>query len=301
VRPESDQPILGLQAHSFANSEWSAPVNVGAPINSSAREDNASLSPDELSLYYTSDRADGLGVRDIWVSRRACVGCPWETPVNLGSPVNGPGTETGPRLSIDGHLFFFQSDRPGGQGSTDIYMTRRDNPQDDFSWGDLVHLSTDVNTAVADNAADYLQSAEDGSANLYFNRGSGDAQDLYAAAVTRDGQTLGPAVVISELSDPTAQDQHASVRKDGREIFFASSRVGGVGGLDLWTSTRHSVHEPWSSPVNLGPVVNTGVADQQPSLSSNGRTLLFASNRPGGLGGSDLWMSTRTPSGKEVP
>jgi hypothetical protein len=293
----SDRPTFGPSASSFANSEWSEPVNVGAPINSSDREDNASLSPDELSLYYTSDRADGLGVRDIWVSRRACVGCPWETPVNLGSPINGPGTETGPRLSIDGHLFFFQSDRPGGQGSNDIYMSRRDNPNDDFSWGHPVHLSTDVNTALADNAADYLQSAEDGSANLYFNRGSGNAQDLYYAAVTRDGETRGPAVLVPGLNDPTAQDQHASLRKDGREIFFASNRVGGLGGLDLWTSTRRSVHESWSAPVNLGARLNTTVNDQHPSLSSDGRTLLFSSDRPGGLGSSDLWMSTRTPSG----
>ena len=176
--------------------------------------------------------------------------------------------------------------------------TTHHNPNDDFSWGDLVHLSNDVNTALADNAADYLQSAEDGSANLYFNRGSGNAQDLYYAAVTRNGETLGPAILVPGLNDPTAQDQHASVRKDGREIFFASNRAEGLGGLDLWTATRRSVHEAWSLPVNQGALLNTGVNDQHPSLSSDGRTLLFSSDRPGGLGGSDLWISTRTPSGK---
>ena len=50
---------------------WSAPVNLGPPINSAANEMNAALSADELSLYFVSNRAGGLGAADIWVSRRA--------------------------------------------------------------------------------------------------------------------------------------------------------------------------------------------------------------------------------------
>jgi hypothetical protein len=201
-------------------------------------------------------------------------------------------------LSIDGHLLFFQSDRPGGQGAADIYVSRRNNPNDDFSWGDPKNLGTDVNTAALEQAGNYLQSAEDGQGNLYFNRGAPGTGDIYYAPVTRDGETRGPAVLVAELSDPVAFDQHVTLRKDGREMFFASfQRAGGLGGFDLWTSTRRSVHEPWSPPVNLGAPTNTAVIDQQPSLSSDGRTLLFASDRPGTLGGTDLWITTRTTSG----
>ena len=303
---ESDAPLVGLQtqtqrfaAQRFADSEWSAPVNIGAAVNSSANELNAAFSSDELSLYLTSNRAGGLGGNDIWVSQRACEDCPWGAPVNLGAPVNGPGAEAGPRLSIDGHLLFFQSDRPGGHGAADIYVSRRNNPKDDFSWGDPVNLGSDVNTPLLEQAASYLQSAEDGAANLYFNRGALGTADLYYAPVTRDGETRGPAVLVAELSDPVAFDQHATVRKDGREIFFASfNRAGGLGAFDLWTSTRRSVHEPWSLPVNLGAPLNTTSTDQQPSLTSDARTLLFASDRPGGFGANDLWISTRTPSGR---
>lgn len=296
--PEPDSPVIRtpIQAQSFANSEWSVPVNVGAPVNSPAGEMNAALSPDELSLYFTSPRAGGLGITDIWVSQRACDGCPWETPVNLGAPINSPSQDAGPRLSNDGHLLFFQSDRPGGHGSVDIYVSRRDNPKDDFGWGPPVNLGTDVNTADVESGADYLQSAEDGAANLYFNRGLGQQNDIYYAPVKRDGETRGPAVLVSELNSTTT-DIHASVRKDGREVFFSSMRVGGLGAADLWTSTRRSVHESWSTPVNLGAPLNTTANDQQPSLSDDGRTLLFTSDRPGGLGGNDLWFSTRTPSG----
>jgi len=291
----------GIQAMSFANSEWSAPVNVGAPINSPAGEMNATLSPDDVSLYFTSDRAGGFGGTDIWVAQRACGDCVWEAAANLGALINGPGADAGPRLSIDGHLLFFQSDRPGGHGSGDIYVARRADPNDNFAWESPVNLGLDVNTAVNENAADYLQSAEDGAGNLYFNRPNPVQLDLFYAPVTRNGETRGPAVLVSELSDATSLDQHASVRTDGKEVFFSSNRVGGVGGTDLYVSTRGNVHEVWSPPLDLGAPLNTTATDQQPTLSRDGRTLLFASNRPGGLGGQDLWISTRTPNGKEVP
>lgn len=288
--------------YSFAQSEWSTPVNVGAPINSTAGEMNAALSPDESSLYFTSDRPGGLGLTDIWVSHRDCGDCPWQEPVNLGAPFNSSSQDAGPRLSNDGHLLFFQSDRLVGGSNVggEIYLSRRSNPNDDFGWGLPIRLGPGVNTPDGtENAAAYLQSAEDGGGNLYFNRVTRavPALELYVAAITRDGETRGPAVAVSELNVATANDQHATLRKDGREIFFASNRGGGLGGLDLWTSTRRSVHEPWSTPVDLGAPVNTVSADQQPSLSSDGRTLLFTSSRPGGAGGNDLWISTRTVSG----
>lgn len=113
---------------SFANSEWSAPVNLGPTINTGAIEFQPALSPDELSLYFTSNRALGLGGNDIWVSHRACVGCPWETPVDLGSPVNTASTDLAPSISIDGHLLFFSSNRDPAGGAGDIYVSRRADP-----------------------------------------------------------------------------------------------------------------------------------------------------------------------------
>src|SRR6059036_2056374 len=78
-----DPVTVKLQASSFANSEWSSPVNLGSAINTAAVEANPALSPDELSLYFQSDRTNGLGGTDIWVSHRACADCDWEAPANL--------------------------------------------------------------------------------------------------------------------------------------------------------------------------------------------------------------------------
>src|SRR5438128_570748 len=238
-RSEPNPTAPKLQAMSFANSEWSAPVNLGPTINTEFNEQGPTLSNDELSLYFGSDRSGGIGGFDIWVAKRACTGCPWEAPTNLGPVVNSAFDETGPGLSIDGHLLFFRSTRPGGQGLGDIYLSNRADPKDDVGWNAPVALGPDVNTAAAEAGAEYLQSAEDGSPNLYFNRAPpGGTADLYYAAITRDGETRGPAVLIAELSDPVATDQGPTLRTDGREIFFFSTRSGGVGGADLWTSTR---------------------------------------------------------------
>jgi len=293
---ESDQVVFEIQAQSFANAAWSSPENL-ATINSTFNEQAPSLSPDGLSLYFGSNRPrpGGSTDTDLWVSHRSCDDCSWGAPVNLGPVVNSSVGDNGPSLSLDGHLLFFTSARTG-VGLNDIYVSHRANPKDDFGWGPPVLLGDGINTAAFEAGAEYVQSAEDGIANFYFNRGpSQAAQDIYVASITRDGETRGPAERVAELSDATANDAAASVRTDGREIFFGSTRSNLDGRLDLWFSTRRSVHERWSPPENLA-AVNSTANDQQPSLSSDGRTLLFASDRSGTIGGTDIWVSTRRPS-----
>src|SRR5688572_16525842 len=119
--PDSDDFVFELQAHSFKNSEWSAPANLGPMINTTNAEASATLSPDGLSLYFSSDRPGGLGGTDIWVSHRACAECPWSMPINVGV-LNSVAAESAPSLSVDGHLLFFLSGRPGGLGGNDIYL-----------------------------------------------------------------------------------------------------------------------------------------------------------------------------------
>jgi len=297
---EDDDDRRGGGRCNLEFSLWSAPVPLGAPVNSTAGEQTPALSPDGLSLYFQSNRAGSDG-NDLWVSRRASLDSPWEAPVNLGPRVNSAGTEGAPALSSDGHLLFFQSDRPGGQGGGDIYVSQRTDPNDDFGWGPPVNLGPEVNTAAFEGGPGYLTSTANGVAALYFGRGSsGVDQDIYYVPVTADGQPQGPAVLVTELTDPTVgvNDAHPSVRTDGREVILYSNRAGGFGVSDLWVSTRRSVHDPWSRPDNLGAPMNTTFIDTQPTLSQDARTLVFSSNRPGGLGLNDIWISTRTRIGR---
>src|SRR5262245_1317202 len=294
---ETDPP----QCETF--SAWSEPVNLGPVVNSSFFDSAATLSPNELSLYFVSTRPGGQGMQDIWVSQRRCSDCPWETPVNL-TAVNSPSPDGGPSLSTDGHLLFFHSFRGGGHGGSDIWVSYRANPNDDFGWEAPVNLGPDVNTTASEFNPEYLQSADyyveamagvpANAAALYFSRGPDVSnQDIYVAPLTRDGSTLGTAVPVTELNS-TSNDPAPSVRTDGKEILFWSLRPGSGSG-DIWVSTRPTIHELWSTPENIGFPVNTTSNDVRPNLSRSGRTLLFDSNRPGGDGDQDIWMSTRTP------
>jgi hypothetical protein len=115
--------------------------------------------------------------------------------------------------------------------------------------------------------------------------------DIYVSAQAADG-SWGPAVLVPELSSPL-NEQHPSVRFDGLELFLDSDRLVTFGFRDLWVSTRETTLDPWSAPVNLGVTVNSAFIDQNPFIASDRETLFFASNRPGGLGNLDIYMTTR--------
>ncbi len=302
---ESGLTIMAQQSAAHW-SPWSEPVHLDPPINSPCQDQTPTLSKDELALYFMSNRRGGLGqntpdgcqdTNDLWVARRASRDGPWETPVNLGSPVNTSDHEAGPALSPDGRLLFFY--HWVGAGQRDIYVSQRAHRKDDLGWEAPVNLGPDVNTTNSEAGPTFLRHEGDGAATLYFYRGDPPpATDLYAVRVTRRGVTLGPAVVVPELNS-SVEDNHASVSADGREIFFNSRRPGGAG-FDIWVATRGNVHDAWATPVNLGAPVNSQFAEFHPNLSFDGRTLLFiAGGARGGLGAFDIWMSTRTPSGRE--
>ena len=293
--------LAGPSFQSFARSEWSEPVHLDPPVNSSARELGAELSPDGLSIYFGSDRQQGsLGDVDIWVSHRDCHECPWSTAVDLGPNVNSAQSDGGPTLSPDGHLLFFSSNRtPGTLGGDDLWVSWRDDVHDDLAWEPAINLGPEVNSTDHETgpAFDPALHAEGGS--LVFVRGAGTASDIWEVLVTRRGEALGPALPVSALNSSAAEGE-PSIRGDGREIVFHSGRAGG-GQLDIWVSTRQTPHGEWSVPEKLGSTINTPGADLTPFLSRDGRTLLWSAGmtaRPS-LGFQDIWMSTRTPSGHD--
>lgn len=288
---------------------WSEPVWLGPVVNSPARDLRPVLSSDGHRLYFHSNRNGGLGGFDIWVSRRAGPGCPWEIPANLGPPLNTARDDGDPAFTPDGRVVFYSSDEGhGGAGRGDILISRRTHPHDDFAWEQPVNLGPHVNTDAHESNPAYV-AAENGG-TLYFvrsARGIPANSDIYKVSVTRDGQTRGPAVIVTELSEPAPIGDNAmTVRADGRELIFWSGgavgvRPGSVGLADLWVSTRRSVNDAWSAPRNLGRPVNSQFADLSATLSHDGRTLFFTSaEQRGGLGLQDMWMSTRGPSGSDA-
>jgi hypothetical protein len=253
------------------------------------------ISKDGLSLYFGSDRPGGFGGVDMWVSQRANVEAPWDPPINLGGVVNTADNEGVPALSRDEHRLFFNSNRSGGFGQNDIWASYRAHTRDDFGWQLPANLGAGVNSPFLDQGAGYFENDDANVPLLFFNSdrpGGIGSTDIYVSQLLPDG-SFGAASLVAELSSP-AGDNRPSVRFDGLEVFLFSNRPGSLGGVDLWVATRGRVVDPWSTPVNLGPVVNSTANDQTAYIATDRRTLYFASNRAGGFGLQDLYATTRT-------
>ncbi len=273
--------------------DWSPPMNIGAEVNSAFEDTAPHLSSDGLALYFSSTRPESQGLEDLWVSRRPNRHAPWGAAANLGPAINTPANERSPALSRNRRLLFFATDRAGGAGGFDIWLSWRPDPTDDFGWQPPVNLGSGINTAATDAGPSFLEHGPGPIPQLYLatvRPGGLGGLDIYVASVP--GGWAGPPALLAELSSPQP-DLTPTVRRDGLEIIFASGRPGGLGGFNLWRAVRKSMHVPWSAPVPLGPQVNTEFVEVFPSLSSDAETLVFQSTRPGGFGGSDIYVTTR--------
>lgn len=273
---------------------WSPATRVESVAGTDPAFNGASLdgcpfvSRDGKTFYMASNRPGGLGGIDIWVSTRASADEPWGAPVNAGAPVNSAGNDFCPTISRDGHRFFFVSNRAGGCGGDDIYTTRR-RPG---GWEPVDNLGCDgaggPNSA-ANEASPFPLPERDSGPTLYFSSTRSGSSDLYLSR--SHGGAFGPAEAVNGLNTLAAEG-HPNLRRDGLEIFFFSNRSGALGN-DIYSATRASTEDPWSTPVNLGPNVNSAASETRPSLSWDGTTLYFGSNRAGGEGDSDHYVTTR--------
>jgi len=306
--------LLVLPAYAQRFSDWTVPVSLGPTVNSVAAEFYPFVSKDGLSIYFSSDRPGGYGGWDIYVSKRSSLAEPWGAPQNLGPAINSLYDEGASFISNDGHRLYFESNRPGGFGGGDLYVSRRHNKRDDFGWQSPENLGGGVNTASNEATPWVYEDETTGITTLFFGSdrpgGPGpvgpnmpgvtgqQGSDIYASIMQPD-ETFGPATLVAELSSPFF-DRHPAVTRDGLEIFFSSNRPGSVlnpmgqTSNDVWISTRSTTSDSWSTPVNLGPIVNSNGPDAGASPSFDGTALYFQSVRPGNLSPFfDLWVTTR--------
>jgi hypothetical protein len=283
----------GAPAADAGLTDWGAPVNLGAVINSGSSEMQLGIAPNGKSLYVVSTRAGGFGDADIWVSSKQPDGT-WGPLVNLGPVVNSSALEASPTLSIDGHYLYFASRRSGGFGGLDCWRTHRSDPNDDFAWEPPENLGPTVNTAF--DEADCLPVGnQNANGEFWFtslNRPEGKGgYDIYRSEIAHDG-SFGPAAPVTELNTP-GRDTRLTITGNGLTIYFTSNRAGGLGGIDIWTASRQTPHSPFCTPVNLGSMINSSADDRSPSITTSGSTLYFTSTRAGGFGSDDVYMSER--------
>jgi Tol biopolymer transport system component len=291
---------VGLRASAQTSPSWSTPVNLGATVNTASTEGCPFLSKDGLSLYFASNRAGTLGGLDIYVSHRTSVDAPWGTPVTIGPTINSTASDRCPLITPDEKSLIFVSDRAGGAGNTDLYIATRTDTRDDFGWGTPTNIFT-INTSSDEYGPSAFTDAA-GTLTLFFtsNRPGGlGGFDIYSSVRAANG-IFGDPALVTELSS-SADDTFPLVRNDGLAMFLASNRPGTLGGFDLWSATRSSTTAPWSAPVNLGSVVNSTANEQRPTISSDGTTIIFMSDRPGGFGGFDLYATTLSAAKAPAP
>jgi len=104
---------------------WGPPVNLGPNVNTSAAEVGLDISTDGLMLCFSSNRPDGYGNADLWVTTRSAVSDPWGPATNLGQRANTTYGESGPSISADGLSLYFcdyTAPRPGGFGGIDLWQ-----------------------------------------------------------------------------------------------------------------------------------------------------------------------------------
>lgn len=283
---------------------WSQAVNVQTvpgthpAFNTAFNDGCPTLSRDGVTMYMASNRHNGRD-QDIWVATRDSEHAPWGEPANVGAPVNSPYDDFCPSPARDGHLFFFVSTRPGGCGGSDIYVTRW--RADQQGWEEPVNIGCDVNSPAGEASPFLVYERAEGPV-LYFssNRPGGYSGELPGAIAGDDdiyvsefhGGFFGPAYLVPDVNT-ASNDSRPNLRADGLELFFDSNRPGTLGLSDIFSSTREGVFDTWSTPQNLGPLINSSAPETRASLSWDGTTLVFGSSRPGGEGGNDVYVATR--------
>lgn len=279
-----------------ADFTFGTPANLGPTINSSYEDIDSSISSDGLSLYFGSyRRPGGYGNWDMYVTTRDTINDEWSSPINLGSSVNSSSGDSAPRISADGLSLYFSSDRPGGYGGWDIWVSVRATTQDEWS------TPENLGPAVNSSANELLGSISSDELQLYFMDWDGDRPggygkaDIWVTSRSTTSEPWGSPVNLGPTVNSTSWDAQPNISADGLVLFFSTDRSGGYGKWDIWVTMRTTISDAWGPPVNLGPIVNSSSEDEIPSISSNGSTLYFSSNRPGGAGKYDLWQVSILP------
>ena len=221
----------------------------------------------------------------------------WSPPANLGAAINSTVSDQQPAISKDGLSLYFASNRPGGFGGLDIYVSHRAGLDD--PWSSPVNLGADINTAGDDNAPTF---SPDGHRLYYHTNGLGGCGgiDLFVSRRQHRDEDLGwqspqnlGCAVNSPFDDagPTIFEESGAVTR----LIFTSTRPGGPGGFDIYQSTRLGDDGEFG-PASLVAELSGPFRDTRTAISRTGLELFLSSDitgRPNGIGMQDLWVSTR--------
>lgn len=262
--------------------------NVGKEINTDYPDYAPVISTDEAIMIFTTRRPDteemapiGGYFEDLYISRR--VDGVWTKAVPIGKPVNVKGQHDATiGLSPDGHtLYVYNDDR----GNGDIY----ESINEDGAWTQPKLMDKTINT---DGHEPDASLTFDGK-RLYFTSdkpGGFGGHDIYYSDWDDEKQKWGDAVNVGNVLNTPYEERSVFIHPDGETMYFASKGHNTMGGYDLFYSKL--VDGKWTTPVNLGPPLNTPDDDVQLVVAGNGRYGYCSSYRQGGYGEKDIYVIT---------
>jgi outer membrane protein OmpA-like peptidoglycan-associated protein/Tol biopolymer transport system component len=262
--------------------------NVGKEINTDYPDYAPVISTDEAIMIFTTRRPDteemapiGGYFEDLYISRR--VDGVWTKAVPIGKPVNVKGQHDATiGLSPDGHtLYVYNDDR----GNGDIY----ESIDEDGAWTQPKLMEKTINT---DGHEPDASLTFDGK-RLYFTSdkpGGFGGHDIYYSDWDDEKLKWGDAVNVGNVLNTPYEERSVFIHPDGETMYFASKGHNTMGGYDLFYSKL--VDGKWTTPVNLGPPVNTPDDDVQLVVAGNGRYGYCSSYRQGGYGEKDIYVIT---------
>jgi len=210
--------------------DWQLAKNLGAPINTPQNEGAQCITADGLTLYFTAcSRNDSYGRCDLYESN--FVNDKWTDPVNLGENINTENWESQPAISADGRQLFFVSNRSGGRGGKDIWVSYKNAKG---TWTKAKNLGKDINSS-KDDISPFLH--WDNQTLYYASKGfvGMGGFDIFLSRLDEAGN-WGTVKNIGYPINSPSDENSLIVAKDGRTAYFASAYFNdGRSDLDLYT------------------------------------------------------------------
>lgn len=226
---------------------------------------------------------------------------------NFGSPLNTQNDEYNPVISPDGKYLVFQSNRPGGEGEMDLWLSENANYKKrdgETDWRKPVNLNQGIweknrkELPAGERKAEVFNSNRfDGGVSIRFdeygnpkeifftsvrnetaNRPGLDALNIYYTYRDDKTRLWKDPIPVPEINS-NFNEKMPAISPDGKYLVFSSDRPGGFGEYDLWVSYRNLSTGAWSNPINLGPEVNSRSSEILPYIHPDGEQLYFSTNR----------------------
>jgi outer membrane protein OmpA-like peptidoglycan-associated protein len=244
---------------------WFAGKPLQYPLNTSSQEAAQTISADRHYMFFMrcenrSPNGWAQGGCDLYMSYTPDTG--WSVPQSFGATINTPGYEGMPCLSPDNRVLYFASDREGGYGGLDIWMSRFEGGL----WQEPRNLGPQINTP-GNETAPFLYA--DNKLLLFASDGHPGmgGSDLFMSRRINDS-SWSPAVNLGYPVNTTADEISICLSADAKKAWFASNRDSLEGNYDLYETEWPAMFQP-EAPVTF---INGRVYD-----SLSGRALNYAS------------------------